>query len=70
MSDSFPVFSLDEETKKLFSQTRDLLDQILETFEILEDQELMGEIKKANKEYKEGKSVSLEEYKEGKRTYE
>ncbi len=70
MSDSNPVFKIDKETKELFTKTRDLLDQILETFEIMEDQELMKEIEQAQKEYKEGKYVSLEDYKEGKRSFE
>ncbi|MHA1910966.1 MAG: hypothetical protein ACTSYA_04635 [Candidatus Kariarchaeaceae archaeon] len=58
-----PVFSIDKELKQQLKTTRDLLDQILETFEIMEDQELMEEIKKAEEEYKEGKAVPFEELK-------
>lgn len=58
-----PVFFIDEDLKQQLKVTRDLLDQILETFEILEDQELMKEIKKAEEEYKEGKAISLEDFK-------
>jgi len=58
-----PVFSIDKELKQQLKTTRDLLDQILETFEIMEDQELMEEIKKAEEEYKEGKAIPLEELK-------
>jgi hypothetical protein len=36
-----PVFHLGDETKMLFKKTTDQLDEILETFEILEDEELM-----------------------------
>ena len=46
MPDSIPVFKLDKEIKELFMKTRDFLDQIVETFEILEDEELMNAIKK------------------------
>ena len=60
------MFKIDKETKELFTKTRDMLDLILETFEILEDQELMKEIEQAQKEYKEGKYTSLEDYKKGK----
>jgi hypothetical protein len=42
--EGIPVFHLDDETKMLFKKTRDQLDEILETFEILEDEELMKEI--------------------------
>lgn len=70
MSDSIPVFKLDKETKELFTKTRDLLDEILETFEIMEDQELMKDIDKAKKEYENGKYVSLEEYKRDKRSFD
>ena len=70
MSDSIPVFKIDKETKELFTKTRDLLDQILETFEIMEDGELMNDIEEAQNEYKKGKYVSLEDYKKGKRSFE
>jgi hypothetical protein len=69
MSDSIPIFTIDKETKELFIKTRDLLDQILETFEILEDKELMNDIKQAEKDYQEEKYVSLDEYKKGKRSF-
>ena len=69
MSDSIPVFKLDKETKELFAKTRDLLDQILETFEIMEDPELMKDINEAEKDYQEGKYVTLDEYKKGKRSF-
>jgi hypothetical protein len=63
-----PVFFLDEETKTLFKKTRDLLDQILETFEILEDPDLSKLIQKAEQDYETGQTVSLKEYLEGKRS--
>lgn len=69
MEESIPVFTLDKETVELFTRTRDLLDQILETFEILEDKELMAEIVQAEEEYEKGIFVSLEEYKKGKRSF-
>lgn len=42
--DRIPVFFLDTKTKDLLHKTRDLLDQILETFEIIEDEDLMHDI--------------------------
>ena len=72
MSDEFepsiPVFYLDEVTKALFRKTRDLLDQILETFEILEDKNLMESIKEGEKDIIGGRVVSIEDYKAGKRS--
>ena len=58
-----PVFHIDEEIKQQLKTTRDLLDQILETFEIMEDQELMEEIKKAEEDIKNGNVISLDEFK-------
>ena len=65
---SIPVFFLDEETKTLFRKTRNLLDQILETFEILEDEKLMETIKEGENDILEGRVVSLDDYKAGKRS--
>ncbi|MCY3413244.1 MAG: hypothetical protein INQ03_16510 [Candidatus Heimdallarchaeota archaeon] len=62
-SKDIPVFYLSDEIKKQFRDTRDLLDQILETFEILEDQELMKEIKQAEEEYQKGETISFDELK-------
>jgi hypothetical protein len=58
-----PVFSIDEEIKQQLRTARDLLDSILETFEIMEDQELMEEIKKAEEDIKNGNVISLDEFK-------
>jgi hypothetical protein len=58
-----PIFSIDEEIKQQLKATRDLIDRLLETFEIMEDQALMEEIKKAEEEYKEGKAIPFEELK-------
>ena len=69
MSNSIPVYKLDKETKEYITKTRDLLDQILETFEIREDPELMKDISEAEKDYQESKYVTLDEYKKGKRSF-
>jgi hypothetical protein len=58
-----PVFSIDEDIKQQLKTTRDLLDQILETFEIMEDQELMKEIKEAEEDIRNGNIISLDEFK-------
>ncbi|MHA1168706.1 MAG: hypothetical protein ACTSP4_13050 [Candidatus Hodarchaeales archaeon] len=58
-----PVFFLDEDTRTLFRKTKNLLDQILETFDILEDQALMEKIREGEEDIKEGKTVTLEDYK-------
>ena len=56
-----PIFYLTEDVKKQFKDTRDMLDQILETFEILEDKELMNRIQIADREFEEGKTTTLDD---------
>ena len=63
-SSETPVFHITEDVKKQFRETRDMLDQILETFEILEDRELMKRIKESEEEFARGETTSLEELKE------
>ena len=58
-----PVFFLTKEMKDQFTKTRDLLDSILETFEILEDTETMKRLQEAEVDIKEQKIVSLEDLK-------
>ncbi len=63
-NDGVPVFFLTKEMKEHFTKTRDLLDSILETFEILEDQELMDRINIAETEIENENTISLENLKE------
>ena len=61
IDNSNPVFYLTDKMKKQFRDTRDLLDQILETFEILENPDLLKEIKEAEKDYKSNQTISLQD---------
>lgn len=60
-SEEIPIFYLTDDVKKQFKDTRDMLDQILETFEIFEDQELMKKIQNAEKEFESGDITPLED---------
>ncbi len=61
IDNSNPVFYLTDNMKKQFRDTRDLLDQILETFEILENPDLLKEIKEAEKDYISNQTISLQD---------
>ena len=59
-----PIFYLTEDMKNQFTKTRDLLDSILETFEILEDPELMNRIKQSSTDFEIGETISFDQLKE------
>ncbi len=61
--DEIPIFHLTKEMKDHFTKTRDLLDSILETFEILEDKDLVNRVQLAEQELLEGKKATLESLK-------
>lgn len=60
MNTSFEVF--DENIIKLLIETRDLLDELLETLDIMSSPETMRDIEEAEKEVKEGKIRDLEAF--------
>ncbi len=62
-SEDTPVFHITEDVKKQFRETRDLLDQILETFDILENKELMSKIEDAEREFERGETTTLDSLK-------
>ena len=52
----------DRDALKLLLQMRDLLEEILETIDILADKELMDAIAESEKEIKEGKTRDFREF--------
>lgn len=53
--------SLDKEVVERLTQIRDLLEELLETIDVVTDEELMLAIKEAGGEVREGKSRPLTE---------
>ena len=60
MNSSFEVF--DENIIKLLIETRDLLDELLETLDIMASPETIRDIEEAEKEVKEGKIRDFEAF--------
>jgi len=58
-----PIFEVfDENIIKLLIETRDLLDELLETLDIMSSPETLRDIEEAEKEVKEGKIRDLEAF--------
>ena len=57
-----PASAFDENTIKLIVQTRDLLDELLETLDILSSPESLQKIERAEKEVEEGKVKSFDAF--------
>ncbi len=53
---------LSEKEIKLITETRDLLEELLETLEIVSDKSLMKEIKRAQEDVKAGKLRDFDEF--------
>ncbi|MFQ6137248.1 MAG: hypothetical protein ACE5PM_08720 [Candidatus Hydrothermarchaeales archaeon] len=54
--------AFDEEVVRNIVKTRDLLEELLETIDILADEELMIAIKESEKEVEEGKTRPFREF--------
>ncbi|RLI06216.1 hypothetical protein DRO24_05165 [Candidatus Bathyarchaeota archaeon] len=52
---------LTTEERKLLERAINLMEELVETLEVMQDEELMGDLKEALKEIKEGKVKSLSE---------
>jgi len=53
---------LSQKEVKLITETRDLLEELLETLEIMEDKNLMEGIRKAQKDIKGGRVRDFDEF--------
>jgi len=53
---------LSQKEVKLITETRDLLEELLETLEIMGDKNLMEEIRKAQEDIKEGRVRDFDEF--------
>ena len=53
---------LSQKEMKLLTETRDLLGDLLETMEIMEDEELMGDIEEAQRDVESGRTQDFEEF--------
>jgi len=53
---------LSQKEVKLITETRDLLEELLETLEIMEDKNLMEGIRKAQKDIKAGRVRDFDEF--------
>ncbi|HDN81536.1 MAG: hypothetical protein J7L10_01860 [Methanomicrobia archaeon] len=53
---------LSQKEIKLITETRDLLEELLETLEIMGDKNLMEEIRKAQEDIKEGRVRDFDEF--------
>ncbi|MBL7117563.1 MAG: hypothetical protein ISS94_02105 [Candidatus Syntrophoarchaeum sp.] len=60
MSEVVSVF--DKEALELLFQTRSLLDEVLETMDILADEELMKAIRKSEDEVEKGEARDLKDF--------
>jgi len=56
------TISIDKDVIKRISQTRDLLDELLETIDVITDEELMRAIEEAEKEVKRGETQPLKSF--------
>ena len=54
--------SLTEEQVKILAELKDLLEDILETIELLSDKELMANLEESLKDVREGRTRPLEEF--------
>jgi len=56
------TISIDKDVIERISQTRDLLDELLETIDVITDEELMRAIEEAEEEIRQGKVRPLKEF--------
>ncbi|MDI6654540.1 MAG: hypothetical protein QME59_01470 [Candidatus Hydrothermarchaeota archaeon] len=56
------TIAVDKQVVQTLIKTRDLIEELLETFEILNDRELMGAIRESEKELREGKTRPFKEF--------
>lgn len=56
------TISIDKEVIERIVQTRDLLDELLETIDVITDKELMLAIEEAEEEVKQGETRPLKEF--------
>ena len=56
------TITLDKEVVERITQTRDLLEELLETIDVITDEELMLAIEEAEEEAKRGETRALKEF--------
>ena len=56
------IFALDKESIEIIKKTKELLDELLETIDILGDEKAMKKIEEAEKDEKEGRVRDFDEF--------
>ena len=61
-SEKMATITFDKEVVERITQTRDLLEELLETIDVITDEELMLAIEEAEEEAKRGETRALKEF--------
>ncbi|MCD6171102.1 MAG: hypothetical protein J7J36_01605 [Thermoplasmata archaeon] len=62
MHPSNEIFALDKESIEIIKKTKELLDELIETIDILGDEKAMKKIEEAEKDEKEGRVRDFDEF--------
>ncbi len=62
MHTSEKIFVLDDESMEIIRKTKDLLEELLETVDIMGDEKAMKKIEEAEKDEKEGRIRDFDEF--------